>query len=149
MQRKNNRGYWESLWGLIYGWESCDDLLRDTRRLYKSDNNCFYTFSNGNLFVPIDDRVSLCDPTRTKLLVRTALGPPGLATTTHRQKKHTINKGQTNIFPLTRCGCGSRLLWFQLPQELFNNWNGCCHFTLIFYLSAVSIKYFFKNKKKP
>lgn len=40
-----------------------------------------HTFSNGNLFFPIEARVNLCDPTRTKLLVRTAFGPPGLAIT--------------------------------------------------------------------
>lgn len=45
-----------------------------------------HTFSKGNLFFPIEDRVSLCEPTRMKLLVRTALGPPGLATTTRRER---------------------------------------------------------------
>lgn len=33
------------------------------------------------MFFPIEDKVNLCDPTRAKLLVRTAFGPPGLATT--------------------------------------------------------------------
>lgn len=48
---------------------------------------CFMnTFSRGNLFLPMEANVSLCDPTRTKLLVRTALGPPGLATAA---KAHT------------------------------------------------------------
>lgn len=60
------------------------------RRNWKGDINSFYTFSKGNLFFPIEDRVSLCDPTMTKLLVRTALGPPGLAKTTHRKMRSLI-----------------------------------------------------------
>lgn len=60
---------------------------KKTWRICKGDIIGIYTFSKGNLFFPIEDRVSLCDPTRTKLLVRTALGPPGLATTTHRNNE--------------------------------------------------------------
>lgn len=41
----------------------------------------FHTFSKGNWVFPIEARVSLYAPIRAKLLVRTALGPPGLATT--------------------------------------------------------------------
>ena len=44
------------------------------------------TFSRGNLFFPTDERVSLCEPTRTKLLVWTALGPPGLAITARKRE---------------------------------------------------------------
>lgn len=40
-----------------------------------------FTFSKGNLFSPMDARVSWWYPSRTKLLVRTAFGPPGLART--------------------------------------------------------------------
>lgn len=49
-----------------------------------------FTFSRGNLVFPMEDKVSLCEPTRTKLLVRTALGPPGLATTTGRADTVTL-----------------------------------------------------------
>jgi len=45
------------------------------------------TFSNGNLFFPMEARVSLCDPTSTKPLVRTAFGPPGLAITENKYTK--------------------------------------------------------------
>ncbi len=61
------------------------DQPRMKRSIQKNISIC-QTFSRGNLFFPIEDRVSLCDPTRTKLLVRTALGPPGLATTAQRNK---------------------------------------------------------------
>lgn len=53
----------------------------------------FFTFSRGNLFLPIQERVSRWDPTRTKSLVRTALGPPGLATTTHTEIRESTDAG--------------------------------------------------------
>lgn len=45
--------------------------------------------------------MSLCDPTRMKLLVRTALGPPGLATTKER-KIITAYEAYTNEFYTSR-----------------------------------------------
>lgn len=39
------------------------------------------TLSRANLEFPTEDNDSMQDPTRAKLLVRTALRPPGLATT--------------------------------------------------------------------
>lgn len=43
------------------------------------------TLSSKNLVLPTEDREIVCEPTRTKLLVRTALGPPGLAMTVKKK----------------------------------------------------------------
>lgn len=59
-----------------------------------------FTFSRGNLFFPIAAKVNLCDPTRAKLLVRTAFGPPGLATTTNTNS--VIQAAHTNSNKLSK-----------------------------------------------
>lgn len=69
----------DGLWSCDLTGESSEHTHTHT---HVFDSFGFHTFSRENLFLPMDSRVSLWDPTSTKLLVRTALGPPGLATTT-------------------------------------------------------------------
>lgn len=49
------------------------------------DQAGLHTFSRANLLLPMEARVTLWEPTSRKPLVRTALGPPGLATAAERR----------------------------------------------------------------
>lgn len=72
----------------------CKQNSKQLRTHTICDSFDFHTFSRGNLFLPMDSRVSLWEPTSTKLLVRTALGPPGLATTTNKKIRAPYDRNQ-------------------------------------------------------
>lgn len=65
---------------------NCSQAYNQEDEKVKKEITDLITLSKRNLLQPIEDSESLWDPTRTKLLVRTALGPPGLAKAVNGKK---------------------------------------------------------------
>lgn len=55
------------------------------------------TLSNANLACPTEDSDSLWVPTRMKLVVRTALGPPGLAMAVEKSSSQAVTLHTTKM----------------------------------------------------
>lgn len=78
---------------------------------YLTNTAVSITFSNANLACPTEDNDSLWDPTRTKLVVRTALGPPGLAMAAEKSSSQVVTLHTTKM----QQGVSSICITVQVP----------------------------------